>query len=101
MTVFSRGDSTALSGAITGVVTANGAGQGGVLVIAAGASQRDSAFTDGTGLYQLTALSAGRYAVSVVVPVGFQLAPGQAGSVSVTVTTNGVASANFALQSTP
>jgi len=98
--VFSSSDSTGARGSIGGVVTADGGGQGGVLVIAI-ASQRDSAFTDGTGQYRITGLPTGQYTVSVVVPVGFQLAPGQAASSQLTVTRNTVATANFALQSTP
>lgn len=98
--VFSSSDSTTNRGSIGGVVTADGAPRGGVLVIAI-ASQRDSALTDGTGSYRITGLTTGQYTVSVVVPVGLQLAPGQAGSSSVTVGTNAVATANFALQSTP
>jgi hypothetical protein len=88
------------TGSVSGTVTANGAPRGGVSVIAVGA-QRDSTATDASGTYRFATLSTGTYNVSVQVPIGLQLAPGQNAIQTVTVTTGGSATANFALQTSP
>ena len=88
------------SGSITGVVTAEGAGLGGVPVIAL-SSGRDSTATDAGGAYRFTELGAGQYTVSVQVPLGYQLAAGETGTETVTVSLNGTAVADFALQRSP
>jgi hypothetical protein len=85
------------NGAIVGNVTANGAGQGGIQLVAIG-SQRDSTVTDGTGTYRFAAVPAGQYSVTIQVPIGLQLGAGQSGTQTVSVPAGGSATANFALQ---
>lgn len=85
------------TGSIAGTVTADGAGLGGVGIVAQ-AARRDSTVTDGTGAYRFDAVSTGQYTVSVQVPIGFQLAAGSTASQTVTVSNGGTATANFALQ---
>ena len=88
-------------GTISGSVTADGVGRSGVQVVAVSAAARDSATTDASGVYRITGLDAGTYAVSVQVPVGFTLAAGAAGTQNVTVSTGAVTSASFSLQRSP
>lgn len=88
------------TGSLTGTVTADGSGLGGVGIVALSA-RRDSTVTDGSGAYRFDPLTTGEYTVSVQVPLGYQLAAGQTATRTVTVTNNGTANASFALQRSP
>jgi hypothetical protein len=64
----------AIAGTIRGQVTANGVGVGNATVSVANGP---SATTDGTGEFRIPGLAGGRYTLSLQVPPGFNLAPGQ------------------------
>lgn len=85
------------SAGITGRVTADGAGFGGVTVLL---GANDSTVTDATGTFLFSNLAAGSYTVGVRVPLGYTLAPGQQGTQTATVTSNGLLSLTFALNRT-
>lgn len=85
------------TGDIEGQVSADGAGLGGVAVVLVG---RDSVQTDGSGVFRFEGLAAGTYPVTVRVPIGFALAPGETGTQNVAVAGGSTATANFALNRT-
>ncbi len=62
------------AGTIRGQVTANGTGVGNATVSVANGP---SATTDGNGEFRIAGLAGGRYTLSLQVPPGFNLAPGQ------------------------
>jgi len=94
---FGRVGGAGGTGTIQGLVTANGAGQGGISVILV---NQDSTVTNGTGAFVFDSVAAGTYQVAVRVPIGFTLVAGQTSQRSVTVTPGATSGANFALQST-
>ena len=85
------------TGSVTGQVTADGSGQGGVPVILI---DQDSTVTTGTGAFSFSAVPAGTYQIAVRVPIGFTLAAGQASQRTLAVTSGTTTSVTFALQRT-
>lgn len=82
------------AGTLRGRVTSGGAGVGGATVVVANGP---SATTDATGEYRIAGLASGRYAVSLQVPTGFVLAPGEQATRSTTVGGGQVAVASWTL----
>ena len=84
------------TGSIQGQVTANGNGQGGVSVILI---NQDSTVTTGTGTFTFPSVPSRTYQITVRVPIGFTLAPGQTSPRNVVVTTGATTGVTFILQS--
>jgi hypothetical protein len=84
-------------GAIVGSVISAGIGMGDVHILLLG---RDSVRTDGQGDYRFANLPAGTYTVSIRVPFGFELAPGDSTSVTRVVAAGGEARADWTLLAT-
>lgn len=84
-------------GAITGTVTANGRGLGGISVLV---SNRDSTVTNGTGQYTLTNLGPATYSVSIRIPINYTLAAGEENPRTVTVAAGSAANASWQLRET-
>ena len=94
---FTGGSGAASTGRITGNVSADGTGLGGVSVIVVG---RDSTTTDGTGAFAFDSVPAGTYTVSVQVPIGYSLAAGQTTTQNANVTSGGTTGLTFLLTRT-
>ena len=101
VTKLCAGDPIPQLGSVTGAVTADcpaaGTGLLGVGVDAFEIGTGDlvaSAVTDDMGNYQLDSLPIGDYTITIVTPLGYNAAVDE---IAITVTTSGVASANFAL----
>lgn len=84
-------------GAITGTVTANGQGLGGISVLV---SNRDSTVTNGLGQYALTNLGPATYSVSIRVPINYTLAAGEENPRTVTVAAGSSTNASWQLRET-
>lgn len=84
-------------GSITGTVTANGQGLGGISVLV---SNRDSVVTNGTGQYALTNLGPATYSVSIRIPINYTLAAGEENPRTVTVAAGSATNANWQLRET-
>lgn len=82
-------------GAIRGQVTANGVGVGGVLVIVTDGPRTTTA---GDGTYRFVDLPSARYTLSIQVPPGYELAPGEPLLRDAEVADNRVAVASWRLQ---
>lgn len=82
------------TGAVQGRVAAGGTGVAGASV-ALGSATRT---TDGSGDYQFGSVAVGTHSVTLTLPAGFQLAPGEQATKSVTVTAGQTARADWALQ---
>lgn len=85
------------TGSISGTVTADGSGQGGVPVILV---NQDSTTTTGTGAFTFPSVPSGTYQIAVRVPIGLTLAAGQTSPRSVIVTNGTNTGVSFILQST-
>ena len=90
------GGPVAGTGSVSGTVTADGSGQGGVLVILI---NQDSTTTTGTGAFSFPSVPSGVYQIAVIVPIGFTLAAGQASPRTVSVTSGSNTGVSFILQS--
>lgn len=95
-TFGTAGGAVSGNGSVSGTVTADGSGQGGVLVILI---NQDSTTTTGTGAYTFPSVPSGTYQIAVRVPIGYTLAGGQTSPRSVVVTSGTTTGANFILQS--
>jgi hypothetical protein len=82
------------TGSVTGQVSVEGSGLGGVTVLLGS----DSTRTDVGGIFRFPNLIPGNYDVSVRVPLGFTLAAGQTAQRTVSLTSGGTANTSFALQ---
>ena len=76
------GGNGAQEGALQGSVTAGGTGVGNVVVVIVGG---DSARTNGQGRFVIPNLSPAAYAVSIRVPLNYDLAPGEQSTRTVNV----------------
>lgn len=85
------------TGTISGTVTADGSGQGGVSVILV---NQDSTTTTGSGAFTFASVPSGTYQIAVRVPIGLTLAAGQTSPRSVIVTNGTNTGVSFILQST-
>lgn len=84
-------------GSITGSVTADGRGVGGIAVLVANG---DSTRTDGTGRYTLGNLGPATYSLTLRIPINYTLAPGEQNPRNVTVGAGQTASVNWQLRET-
>ncbi|HYW08156.1 MAG TPA: carboxypeptidase-like regulatory domain-containing protein [Longimicrobium sp.] len=85
---------TRQTGSVTGQVSVEGSGLGGVTVLLGA----DSTRTDVGGIFRFPNLPPGSYAVSVRVPLGFTLAAGQTAQRTVSLNSGGTSNTSFALQ---
>lgn len=83
------------TGSISGQVTANGTGFAGAAVAIANGP---STTTDATGQFRFTGLATGSYRLSVLVPAGYVLAPGDSSTVTATVARGQTSVVNWRLQ---
>lgn len=95
-TFGSSGGAVSGNGTVSGTVTADGSGQGGVSVILI---NQDSTTTTGTGAFSFPSVPSGTYQITVRVPIGFTLAAGQTSPRNVVVTSGTNTGVSFILQS--